>query len=627
MMRVDLLGFEGGFPADVALAWGTAVLRVDDRILNPVTGSYSDVLSIQMLSSEGHVTLLENSIQLSNQSLEKPLVVASVSLKNPDNYLFIRDTGRMAGLVDHRRQSTRQVYVFPDQANYDIYANDVVSGILKQVLYKEKDMSEQRRLVRLALTARSDHPHAQALRAAFSERPVIAARIGRALLKTEQGCIEFDELFEALTSTATDYGLHYRDAPDIVGPTCGGGFDLGNAVRTFNSIRNAFIEAVRPSIEAIYTFMNGCIHEYRFKEMVAASAELHFSTSIPGESLGDRVGRHLAVRRLEKMLRGESIPGVEQSTVMNAAAKVAEPIPGVVLAQIPLGGNEERVSITQVSPTEEFVTTEFRMLAVQSGQVDDAARVELHISNKKKVLLSTQDNGHGGKPGGVVHLQESQSTLWQPLVATIERRIILSTKKEVCFLIQLERLMPESNPLEIDSAPSMIVSNAYVSGLKCSIRRGEGGEILTTWGDAGVVPLPTQGVGSNIHAMRKLFSKWDELIQTKELTTSLLHKLNWHIPVKFPKIKAYHRVLSAVWQAGGKARVSDVVAKIWSENDAQVRINNTRREVRTYPELMKLVGTMKDEIELTEAGQNYCRILNIIYERIDTENFECVKSR
>ena len=566
-----VIGMEGFVPPDAVVVWGAAALRDGQTLINSHTRLTAPIAETRRLQLERHLHLFETAIELRDEHDDLPLIVVMVSRESQQGEHFLADTGRIGGLVDHRHAGGWQFYIFANSDSFGRYAKDVADTIVANVLYSGTPASgTNRELVRLALVLAPSNPALNAVRVFLSENNNnLVERMARASLRPPASVPEFELLLKALRSQNNEYELKYDQ-----GAAAGGGFDVDVAVSTLNAIELAH-RSFKPTLQRQFPFIRE-IPAPRFREMKAASAELHFVSSLPHRPLGDQVARYLSLYFLQETLRGSTPENVPQSrTLQQAVQRIAQPSADTRLSQKRLE-KEDREEITYIAAPRTTVERSdiLKVLGIISGLEQDFM-AELSISPKWRLSVSTNDNGDHGLPIGAEATRGADFLRKLFVLSIIRENKGDGTER---FYLTEMRSLDVGATDELTAMPS-VISGAFMTELRLTVSRNRDTLSISDLGVFEEIPTGT------LAASRRFLNAYAASCRSFELAEHQIGR-SW-LPPNNPKITAIGRVLVALNDLGGEAVVSDVVATINGLFNTRVRVNNTRREVIRYRDLLQ----------------------------------------
>ena len=492
-------------------------------------------------------------------------------------------------IIDSRAAGS--TYIFSDSDAFGRYAKEVADAIVSDILYSGMPASEpNRELVRLALILASGNPALNAVRVFLSENNTsFVERMARASVRPPSAIIDFELLLRALRSDKDEYELKYEE-----GAAAGGGFDVDVAVSTLSAIQLAH-KSFKPTLERQYPFIRE-IPSPRFREMRAASAELHFVSSVAHRPLGDRVARYLSLHFLEESLRGSDPTVVPQSReLQQAIRRIAQPSSETRLSQKRLE-KQDREEVTYVAAPRPSVERSgvLKVLGVISGLEKDFM-AELQIAPSWRLTVSTTNNGDGEPPSGADATRGAQF-LRKAFVFSIFRES-KGDGTDRFFLVEMRALGAGAID-ELTAIPSSVVPEAFVIGLKLTVQCPTAETVSVA--DLGALgDLPTGTLASSHTFIRT----YGDTCRAFELADHSV-RLSWLQP-NDPKATSLGRVLVALDELGGEAFVPDVVAMINRLYNVTVRVNNTRREVYRHTDLLEFAPEDESVMRWTALGKAF----------------------
>jgi hypothetical protein len=589
-MSWHIVGIEGVVPSDAAVVWGVAALSDGVRLHNPRTQVSVPLSELPRLRDDQHLHVFPTAIEIDDDDAHEDLVVLMIQRGTRYETFFLPETGRLGGVVTHRRRKPWHYCVFRDQQAFSVYANGVASQVLTHVLYQPQVAEEPRELVLTALTLVPSHPELNAIRAYLDGRPHVA-RLARASVRSDLQRQAFDLFLTALQNDGDELQLKYFD-----GAAQGGGFDVDVAAHTLKAVQTAS-GAFTPFLERHYPFLEKAPPP-RLRELRAASAEFHFVPTVEGRPLGERVTRYLCLHFIEEALRGNRPADMPHSESLDAAIRtIAQPAAATRLQQKRLS-ETEREDVHQLESSEPTSTWSppLVVLGVVSGLEDDS-QAELWIGPDRRFFVSTVNDGAGERPIGADVIKGDGSFLRQPCVFWLIRES-KSNGTERFHLKQMEALNL-GDKATVTALPSNVVDGAFVTDRSFEIELRPNATLVTPLGAF------TDVTARTLDSARRWLSKYREACKEFELAAST-RELNWLPPTKTPEPSSLVRVLLVLRSlSGGVALATDVVAGINERFKLVVRVNNTRREVGAHPDLLEFVGADNKVIRLTDRGRAF----------------------
>ncbi len=592
---IEVFAFEGTMPTDKAASWGGAALRDGARVWNPGTGRSCSEEDARRLIADGHLTALPAPVQVEPRYRNRPLIVAIVRTSAPYSSFLVADTGKLGGLAAHGRTHGFVVYVFVNQSAFDRYARSVIDDLLHRILFGE-DMDDAGRneLARLGLMLHSEHPFLLATWVHLATHDEFVEEIARASLRGEDNVHTFEDALLAFRSLDADYELIYDG-----GVSEGGGMDLDVAANTFNNLHYIHRQ-IGPTLERDFPFLHRGFAPPRFQEMKAASAHITFSAGPRDRPLGERLARVVELRALQVALAGGAPSEIRANPRFQQAVRaVVDPGPQTVVMHRPL--NAEVPEPVEPVATEVGSVTRSEPLVVlgfQEDVKDRAHRIGIRIGPKTHIWVSATDNGEGETPEGVKVLHEGNDFLFRPAVFTVERRVDSAGRESHCLLRM--KFLQAGDEAVLTALPSFLVDGAYLVGVELPVRRISE-DVLRVVGIGEVPGLS----GTTLGLAAGWIRSFARACRDMEIAAGRYEGSRWLQPARAPKPTALARVIVALHRLGGEAAVPDLVDEVNALFDANVRTNNTRREVLNHPDLIIFAAHDSRIAALTALGQAY----------------------
>jgi hypothetical protein len=586
----EIVGVEGIVPDDAPVAWGAAAVSDGERLYNNFTGVSTPLADLTRLRDEKHLHVFKKPLAITDDDALDELIVLMVNRRTDFEDSLRPDPGRLGGVVTHAHSKAWRYYVFSGRDAFNVYATVAAHTVIEQVLYAGPPRTAHNRdLVRIALTLAPGHPELNALRAYLDERPNVE-RLARASVRPATSMQAFDLLLAAMRSEAEDYELKYEH-----GAAEGGGFDVDIAITTLRAIESANDE-FSPFLQRNYPFIKA-VPPPRLREMLAASAELHFVPNIQGRPLGERVARYLAIYFLQQSLSGNKPPEVALSEQLHQALRtIARPTESTTLQQKKLSEVErEDVHQPEQHVAESTFSEELRVLGIVSGLTQDS-RAELWIGPERRFFVSTTDDGQGQAPIGAEAIRGDGRFLRRPCIFVLVRESIESGSEQ--FHLRSMAVLQLGDTSEVTAVPSGVLPGAFVVGLTLDIEYREDASIVTP---IGIFADVTDGT---LATAKRWLTDYRAACNEFEITEDPAH-LQWLPPSKKEKATSLQRVMVILHELRGAGLATDVVAGINERFDAIVRVNNTRREVGHHPDLLQYTDDAQKILALTPRGAAY----------------------
>lgn len=598
-MRV--IGFEGTMSENAPIAWAAAALSDGKYLINPTTSQRVELAAMVEMEATGALTSIKANIEIDDRYAALPLILVVIRRTHLLSTIALIDTGKAGGLIGRGGTKEFHYYVFKNETSLDMYAREVIALVIKRILYTPPAGNDNEGsvadLLRLGLILDHSDPFLNALRVhTAGTRREAVLKLARSNLRTLEAHSDFDAFLSACEDLSAEHILKYEK-----GAAEGGGFNVDVAVTALRSIE-ALHEEISPGLLRKYPFLEQPAPP-RFAMMRAASAEMHFATSIEGKPLGDRVGRYLELLMLARVLRGNLPKEIESTRRIEAArAVVIQPAPETTLRLKPVNASDiEQVALAPEKRADIERSAPFSVLGYQSGAIKDTARIELHIFPRKRLTISSETDGAGGIPTGVEFLRNESDFLFKPALITLCREKDNISGKEALYL-QSMQLLDVGAEGEITAIPSSIVKGSYLIDLSIPVLRP----------DLDVLALSIGNI-SGLSAPRKLsraeswLRVYKDLCINLELVEGSNDDSSWLAPATCPEPSSLVRVLVALAELGGRAPVKEITALIAERFDVVVRDNNTRREAIRHPDYLVFDAEDPKIISQTERGELYLR--------------------
>ncbi len=599
-MSIKLIGFEGGGATNVDVAWGAAAFIHDKRLFNAVTklSVGEDELDDYVVS--GAITLLPRALIMDDVYKDTSCYVARLNIDSKlYTYLNIHKNV-LTGVIDTHTYKDSKIYLFSDLKDLNLYAKRAIDALVSSALSATSLPDNINSILSAGYILDSTNPYINALKvyATDSNNRLLAKELALLNLRNEKEKEKFNVFLEALENEVDDYMLHYQG-----GVTTGGGMDI------------VYIQKVLSSLSVLHSKTSGYLEEMfrpirsyfkspRLGELASGSAKLHFKTKIEEESIAERVARYLELDLISKVIGGEKIPEiVKDPKVSRAVREIVELDESTNLQHKLMGSDDEiDVPIESIEQGDEIVieSQSFTVLGFQSGLINDASDIEIHIDSKN-IKLSATDDGYDKEPRGVEYLKDSSGFLFKPLIFSIYLRY-LDDKKHKYFLASVKE--PEINKSYIINAiPSSVFKDSFWVGADIEFVLGKGSFSIN--GDE----IDISGISfESAEGWLRDYMRWClrcELdgIDEFELLRPTREKL---------MADSLQRLIYSVGSLGNEAEQQNVVKYI-NENlgaDGKALVNNTRRVIKG-PNLEYIVrtGEKNRTFQLTEDGVKYYKVI------------------
>lgn len=594
-MSYEVFAFEGNIPAEAPISWGAGAISDGSKVWNRGSGRECTVEAAEGLIQAGHLTRLPNRIAVPSVHHAKPLVVALVRLDAKFTDFLLADTGRVGGLAAHHRASGYQTYVFADVPAFDVYANGVIDGLLNRILFAEDDDETRTGLIRLGLTLNSGHPFLLATWVHFDEQGTLTETLARANLPDERRVTQFEQALSSFRRIDSNYELVYEG-----GVAEGGGLSLDVATNTFGHLRYVH-RHLTPTLGKEFPFLDDHFGSPHFQEMLAASAHITFSSGPKSKPLGERLARIIELQALEAALTGHAPDSVRANANFERAIRsLVSPSPETKVLQRSVLSDQTHVIDYRDGPFADSGPPEgMLVLGFLDGIKDSAQHIGVRVGSKA-IWVSAIDNGRGEVPEGANVVRQGNAFLYRPATFLLERQV---RGERVVFHLLKMAFLDAGAEATLSAIPSSIVEGAFLADLELDVKVPREGD-LTIASVGTLTGLSAVTVGAAANWLRDFMKQ----ARVLELAASQHASSRWLVPPRPPKPTALARVLIVLADLGFEAPVPDVVQAINTRFDANVRTNNTRREVLNNPEFLEFTGDDSKEIRATEAGRKFVEV-------------------
>jgi hypothetical protein len=581
-----VVGFEGQLDETFHATWGTAAVRLRDKLTNPTTGFSADLDMLPSLVAEGALTDVGREIAIAERDATKPLILIAIRHESPFHDLLCVEKNRLGSIVVKSPRKETTFYVVRSREGLRQYSNDVADQVIARVFH-QPESRDNLDLVRSALGLDSSHPELNAMKvflAAGDRKHLI--RLAQACIHGEEGQRAFQEMWNALNSQKKRHRLDYHK-----GITEGGGLDVDNAVSIFQSISKA-VQKLASQIRLDYPFLPK-VPSPRLFALSPGSARLEFASEAT-EQVGERVARYLELRALEKALKGE-VPEelADDPAFEEALEKIIHPTPDTSLRQKPFEQDEPEAVDDPEPLGDDFTNEDFTLLGVITGALGDAEKLEVRIfpGARGRLLLSTSDDGNSSTPTGLGFLEHGPLPIYKLAVLHLTRRSDVVGRER--FYLRRMQLLRLTELQTVDAVPSSVVRGAF--------RRIEHRTVAlqhdaVLFGDTRLPPLYDE---------RNSVGRWLATYRASCEQIELFDpRWEWIESVK-RAISMTGRVLVSLSELGGELYANELAEEVTRRFERVMRVNNTRREVIQHSKLLKYTDDEKTIVGLTEYGQRY----------------------
>lgn len=582
-----VVGFEGAHLKGSHVAWGTAAVRLDERLLNPVTNLTSPIQDIDELAERGALFRFTQEVRLRDEQVPPKLVLA-IEESSPYGNLLQVDVGRHGGIIKKAMRDGLACYILKTEHTLRQVCAELVDKIIRQVLSVDKLGSMQEDLIRVGLRLDPSHPELNALRVYHLGVRDHVRRLALARLRGERAEERFERMLGGLTSNGHTQEIRYQH-----GVASGGGLDVDLAARILRALQTILAKAhklVRHQSEFLPQSLPP-----RFLEMQPGSARLVFATDRGERTLGDRVARYFELSELRRALAGEGMPELTADPTVEAALEfVAKPSLETQVTQVALGATaSESVHVDQ--PIEDRASEAFfSILGFVTGALGDAGKLEVRVfpGARGRLLLPMTDDGEGNVPRGVELIQGRSEIRVYRLVVLDLLRAADSNGRERFYLQGLSFVTEDRG--NVNAVPSSVVRGAFRRMKSLSVRL-KGNTV-----QLGRETLPLTSGQQGAFRWLDKYRAWAESVELNDPKRG-----EWIRTSRALSPSALDRALVALSGLGGEALASDLAEEIGRRFDTVVRVNNTRREVLGRDDLLQFFGANDKRVRLTERGKLY----------------------
>jgi len=592
-----VVGFEGELSQGFHATWGTAALKVGNRLLNPTSGLQAPWADASRLANDGQLHLFSREITIADREATNPLVVVAVNPTSRFRDFLVLEKGRHGGVITIVRLPEVTALVVRNTDALRLYSRDVAHGIISRVLSAPDSAADPNsaEIVRAGLALDPNHPYLNALRAHLSNRGETARRLARACVRGDRGFAAFDEFYNALTSGKKNYELRYEG-----GVAEGGGLDVDHARTILKGVVSA-VKSLAAEIRHDFPFLPKSAAP-RLVALVPGSARLQFASNIENHSMGDRVARYLELRSLERALQGDAPEAISDSpgfdTAITAIVRPSLTIE-TKLSQKPFEDSEPML-VTLEEPTAGTEVTDelFCILGVFTGALSDSGKVELRVfpGSRGRLLLSTNDDGEGQTPAGLEFLAGKQMPLHRLVIADLLRRTDRQGRER--FFIRGLRVVQENHDDSINAVPSCIVRGAYLAAGHIDVR-------LSASGQVEIGSDTVDGFANSQPSAYSWLIRYRDMVRNFELSYP---SPAWYPAVRPPRPSTLERTLISLAGLGGKADANELAEEVSRRFETISRVNNTRREAIRHPDLLEYADEARKVVALSSLGQRYAEV-------------------
>lgn len=605
-MRTVVVGLEGAWPAEAAVAWGAAAIARTDAeggvsaVRNGITGHAIRQADFAQLLNDGAIT---ETPKIAIDDNVGQVVVFAVRRAFQGQSFFLNDVSALA------RRGTKEfwyrVYEYPQQFERFVgrVVNDVTGSILREPARSDADAIMRA----LAIMAPQDPlVHATRRLVAPEESKRRVDRTARATLDTQQRRKDYEQLIRVLEGESYRYELKYTG-----GIAEGGGMDLDRTVTQLSALERLH-KAFRPILvkkHAIFESQED-VPAPRLYELRAASAGLHFEVNIKGEAPLARLARFFELRMLEDAVSGQIEEELSSDvSFMEDMQTLLHPSDDTLVEQKRPDAEEyQEIEFAPITREKMEPADRFVCFCFLQGIISEARNVELKVAPKLRYTVSTRNNGFGGPPEGVSTIARGREFLFEATVASLTRFTTPSRTREKIYAEGLHVLASEG-PAEFSWIPSFLAPGAFLRVGSHRAHRDRHGVLLL---DGSPV---MQGLldprHERIAGWLELFARWCVGVELE----SSPRTEDWIVPVRPRDASALARVLDVLQDLDGSAPFDRLVTGLQERYGSRVRPNNTRRAIAANSRFVRLLDDEGDDetrvearVELTADGVRAARV-------------------
>lgn len=586
-MSATILGFEGQAGADFHVMWGAAAVQVGDDIVNPTTGLRLPLGNTEVLRLDGAITAFDVPIEVADAQPDDPIIVVAVNINSRFRNFLVVEQNRLGAILAKTTRGDLIVSVLRNAEGLEQYAADTTKRVLSW-LFEADEHDGSLELIRAALALDPRNAWLNALRVHLSPNSAGLERLSRASTR-ERDRVAFDDCLKALRCEHEEYILKYEG-----GAAEGGGFDSDIAAKLFKAITVVTDLLGKVRVDGL-GFLRPAPPP-RILALQPGSAALRMVPELAGRKLGERVARYMELYALGRALEGHSPEQLLSSKrYLDALNIVAGPTLNTTLHHKLLDSDElHEVKLRKPRENAGEQDEEFSLLAVVTGALTDAERLEVRIfpGPKGRLMLPTNTNGKGKVPAGLKFLTTGKVDLHRLARLRLLRRTDDSGNEKI-YLLHIQEVKKDTR-IRITAIPSSIIRGQYrISQFAANLDAKRHLHL-----GAFVVSLSfSSSREGSVAWLVSYYAACAELETSKEL--------GWARVPKPPKVTTRAKVLWCLLNLGGSALAKDLAQEVTRRYGQVIRVNNTRREViqSSNTGLMRFYGPENKYVELLEAGR------------------------
>ncbi len=615
--KATLLGFEGARSASSIVAWGSAAVLLDGRLINTETRSWvpwSDVEKHRLLE-EGAITLFERALSLDEWDGESELSVLSLS-NDPLAKRVTLDTGKVGGLLKAHHLKDQRIYVF-DGLDSVRRCGVSLSTQIATLLGEDRKTFGANRLIDAGLSLNPSDPAINAFSVLLASDKPFAEELARGHLSDPYDLQRFELLLKAFTvASSRSFSPRGDKSADYVIKMKGGivpregGLSTEHLATVAGSINE--IQPVASSIVASHFPFLPQPPSPNMSEAIAASAEFHFSAALSGDTFLQRVSRFCALTYIDRIISGN----IDAPDIEKPVSFLREPSPETRVQLKRLG---EKRLIDAPPPAARFGAAEwkrskeFTLLGYQSGLIRDGDKIEVSVAPKWLIQMPSSNNGDRVRPIGIESIIDRNDFLFHPTLYTVVREDEPSHSSR--FFLRNIRPLGVGDQGVVTALPSSTVKESYCLNLRWSVQRVRN-NVLTIDGHD-IVGVAAHSATSARQWISALYRFYRELELSAEWRRTKYLK-----PARPGHTSALIRLMVSLSALGGDAPVSELVSEIDRRYLVAVRINNTRREVLRNDDLLEFHGQHNKRVRLTDRGKRFARLVELAGGDVGSESGE-----
>jgi hypothetical protein len=597
-VTTKVIGFEGHWSQDVAVAWGAAATKndADSFVANGLTGLKVPEADFQRFLFEGVATQTPK-FGLEDEAAR--VVVVSVRTWPRWEQLFVQSNVQCLGKA-RRNNVVYRAYQYPDQ--FESYIAATIDAVVAEVLYRTDFDETCQEVLRTLCTLKPQHPVVHAVRcfAAPAARRARLKTMAHAALATPEQRNRFDVLVQVLDGNH-EYELRYAE-----GIAAGRGLNVGDLVRVMSAL-----ERVHEGFSSSFLKREGLEQLIRDEDapgpqldaFKAASASFKFRTRVDGEPAAMRLARFLELETLERAAHGNIDDELRSDPAfMENLGVLLHPSDDTVVSH--RAGEDDFQSIAFEVPIESELVAglAFECVGFVQGVFSNTRRLELR-STRRTYVVSTGEDGFGNSPVGAEVFSSQQKYLFAPMVASLTHFHTLNGRKERYYAQRISMLEPET-PHYFEWAPSGLVPGAIVRIGRHALKLSQ--ELLLIDENPVAEVLP-----ANLHSVSACLEQLEGRFAQLELAARPSAQ-DWLIPVRGVKPSLISRLLAVA--TNERAPVNQWIASYYNRFGKKPQRRTLERTLGDSA-FVQIIRTDDDAYaELTQVGIAARRVVLSFFE-------------